>query len=199
MIAKSKKPIIPFVKAYKFIHKDRNLSAGEKLVMDAICTYWPNPCWQSNKTIAEACGFNKRYTERLIRRLKNKKYIKTGYAHTTKNGKPYTARVIVPVHFPKVDGYKIQWASSEQQTGQPADPPTGQSVQTDRPIGAKQTGQSADLLETDYKRNREAPPTPSPVERATAALNKKPPKTRLTAKEFEQRRQRAIKQLAGVK
>ncbi len=157
---------IPFMKAYRFIVQDPELSPGEKLVMIVICSYWPNPSWQSNKTMAETCGFTERYVEMLIRRLKDKKYIKTGYAHTKKKGKSYTARVIVPIHFPKQSDYQIQRVETEQSFGQQTEQSFG-CVPNNRSQNDRTIVRPNRIYNRKY--NRKASPAPLPAEGQASA------------------------------
>lgn len=188
MVTESKKTKMPFIKAYRSIIKDPNLSPAEKLMLVAICAYWPKQkhSTQTNKTLAGVCGITERYTEMLIASLKRKQRIKIEYLHITRNGKSYTVRGIVPI------------APTNQRIRIPNNPsviipnnPSGDN----RTILRNHTEQSFDLLERDKKYNRKATPTPSPLKQAPALLNKKIPKARLTETEFEQRRQQQIKQI----
>ena len=65
-VEKQQKVEIPFMRAYDFVMSDPNLLPAEKLVLIVVGRYWPRPCWQSNERIAEACGFSKRYVEKLV-------------------------------------------------------------------------------------------------------------------------------------
>jgi hypothetical protein len=122
------KPALPFAKAYNFLLKDGNLTSAEKLVLIVICRYWPKPYWDTNQHTAEDLGFTERYIEKIIKRLKVKGYIKAGYAHTTKNSRPHTVRVIVPKCFSEKSNTKIKWVKPpEHMDGQHTEHTDGNS------------------------------------------------------------------------
>ncbi|MHC4327377.1 MAG: helix-turn-helix domain-containing protein [Planctomycetota bacterium] len=169
------------MRAYDFVISDPNLKPAEKLVIVVICRYWPKPCWQSNERIAEACGFTKRYVEKLIRGLANKSYIRRGYAHIKRNGRLLTCRVIVPLRFPKqMDYHQVQWIQTEPQDGQAT------VLQDDHvpPCSSQTTAPQDDQLEKNRKGNRNAASAPLPAEGQAPALL--PERSKETMKYVEQ-------------
>ncbi len=199
----TKEPIkgVPFAKAYLFILRLEGLSPAERLLLIVVSRFWPEPSIQSNETLAELCGFSVRYTEKLIRRLKNKGFIKAGYAHRERQGRPHTTRAIMPTCFPKGPKPRLQWiedrpigrAKAEQSDGLT---PSNRPDSTERP---------ADLIENDH-REKKTPPPPVPAEKraAAAVINAvdvfgagKRRGRGLSEAEFEQRRQQVSKQLEG--
>lgn len=189
-------PVLPFAKAYNFLLRDRNLTTAEKLVMIAICRYWPRPYWDTNEHTAEDLGFGERYIEKVIKNLADKGYIKRGYAHTTKKGKPHTVRVIVPKCFPVKSNAKVKWVKQPEHTdGQHTEHIDGNSPNNSSFLPE----QSDDLLERSKKeinkRNKKAMPTPLPAKGQASALPKTPKTTKLSPQEFEQRRQEQIRDL----
>jgi hypothetical protein len=206
-VEKRQKTEIPFMKAYDFIISDPKLLPAEKLVIIVVFRYWPKPCWQSNERIAEACGFSKRYVEKLIKGLAAKSYIRRGYTNIRKNGRLLTCRVIVPLRFPKQTGYQVQWVQTEPQDGQAT------VLQDDpKPNGSSQTtAPQDDQLDKNRRRNRNAAPTPLPACGQASALhpesaeyvNKvkkklsigKKSHRALTEKEIQDRKQKQLKAL----
>ena len=185
------KPVLPFAKAYNFLLNDSNLTSAEKLVMTVICRYWPNPYWDTNEHAAEDLGFSERYIEKVIERLSVKGYIKRGYAHTTKNGRPHTVRVIVPKCFPVKSNVKIKWVKQpEHMDGQHTEDMDGNCPNNSSFLPE----QPDDLLERSKKeinkRNKKAMPAPLPAEGQASALLKTPKPGTLSPQEFEQRRQK---------
>lgn len=202
---------IPFMRAYDFVVGDPNLLPAEKLVIIVVCRYWPKPSWQSNERIAEACGFSKRYIEKLIKCLADKSYISRGYAHIRKNGRLLTCRVIVPLRFPKQTDYQVQWVETVPQDGEEAVPRDDH-----QPYCSSQTTlPQDDQLEKNRYRNRNAAPAPLPAGGQAPALlqnrsnetiefveqikrklgiGKKAHKA-LTKKEFQDRKQKQLKAL----
>jgi hypothetical protein len=212
MNGKTTKSKLPFMRAYNSLLEKsaKDLTPAEKLVLIVICRYWPNPCWNSNQTIAKNLGFSERYVEMIIRRLAGKKYITKGFAHTDKGGKPHTVRVIVPLCFSEKCSLKIKWILPEQPFGQQTEQQDGQHP-NNRSFPPEQP---FDLIERSRKRNREATPTLSPAGAASAPPEDE--KTRivsnvqrltkgfcsgqrktpvLTQQKFEQKRKEQIKAL----
>lgn len=172
-VEKQQKTEIPFMRAYDFVVGDPNLLPAEKLVIIVVCRYWPRPSWQSNERIAEACGFSKRYVEKLIKGLAEKSYIKRGYAHERRNGKLFTCRVIVPLRFPKQIDYQVRWVTVPQD-GEETVPQDGH-----RPHCSSQTtALQGNQLEKNRKGNRNAAPAPLPAGgQAQALLQDRPKET----------------------
>ena len=193
------KPALPFAKAYNFLLRDSNLTTAEKLVMIIVCRYWPRPYWDTNDQIAKDLGFSERYIEKVVKRLAGKGYIKRGYAHTTKNARPHTVRVIVPKCFPVKSNAKIKWVKPpEHMDGQHTEHMDGNCPNN----GSFLPEQSDDLLERNKneieKRDIKAMPTPLPVLGQASALLKTPKAKQLSPKEFEQRKQEMIKNLMKI-
>jgi len=164
-VEKQQKTEAPFMRAYDFVMRDPNLLPAEKLVVMVVWRYWPRPSWQSNGRIAEACGFSKRYVEKLIKGLAEKSYLKRGYAHERRNGKLFTCRVIVPLRFPKQIDNQIQWVTVPQdgQATVPQDDPRP-------PCSAQTTAPQGDQLDMKRKENRNAAPAPLPAGGQAPAL-----------------------------
>ncbi len=159
----------PFARAYDFLLKDKNLTAPKKLVMTIVCRYWPNPYWDTNEQIAKDLGYTERNVEKIIKSLADMKYIKRGYAHTIKNGRPHTIRVMVPKCFGQDTRQKIKWVKSEQMDGQQTEQVDGQG-----PNKRTQSPEHTDDLLERRKKEIEATPAPSPaVGQALASLVKK--------------------------
>lgn len=152
------------MRAYDFLLEKKDLKPAEKLVLTVICRYWPNPYWDSNLTIAENIGFTERYIEKILNKLTKKKYIKKGFAHTDKGGKPHTVRVIVPLCFSEKCQKIIKWLSPEQQAGQQTEPKDG-FTPNNRSFSPEPQD---DLIERSIKRNRKATLTPLSPERTSA-------------------------------
>ncbi len=185
-----RKPTLLFAKAYNFLLADKHLTAAEKLVMIIVCRYWPNPYWDTNKQVAKELGFSERYAEKVIKSLADKKYIKRGYAHTTKGNRLHTVRVIVPKCFPTKSNVKIQWLKPpEHMNGQHTEHTDGDCPNN----GSFLPEQSDDLLEKNKKTKRKA--TPSPAKGQASALLKTPKPRTLSQQEFEQHRQKMISDL----
>jgi len=131
----------------------------------------------------------------IINRLAKKGYIKRGYDHTNKNGKPHTVRVIAPFCFPEKCKKIINWVSTEQQFGQQTEQQFGFTPNN----GSFSTEQQFDLLERNKKVNKNATPAPLPVAGQASALSpifkttSKP--VQLSPVEFEESRQRNRKAL----
>lgn len=177
---KQQKVEMPFMRAYDFVMSDPNLLPAEKLVIIVVCRYWPKPFWQSNERIAAACGFSKRYVEKLVRGLAERSYIRRGYAHVKRNGRLLTRRVMVPLRFPKQIEGEVQWIETEPQYGQVTAPQDGP-----RPHCSSQlTVLRDDQLEKNMTENRNAAPAPVPaVGQAPALL---PERSKETIKYVEQ-------------
>lgn len=214
-VEKRQKTKIPFMRAYDFVISDPNLLPAEKLVMVAACRYWPKPCWQSNERISEACGFSKRYVEKLIKGLADKSYIRRGYAHVRRNGRLLTYRVIVPLRFPKQIDCQVQWKQTEPQDGEEAVPQDDPKPN----CGSQITAPQDDQLDKSTRKNRNAAPAPLPAGGQAQALlqdrsketieyvdqiktklgiGKKAHKA-LTAKEFQDRKRKQRKALLAAK
>ncbi len=166
MTGKPQKSKLPFMRAYDFLLEKKDLKSAEKLVLTVICRYWPNPYWDSNLTIAENIGFTERYIEKILNKLTKKKYIKKGFAHTDKGGKPHTVRVIVPLCFSEKCQKIIKWLSPEQQDGQ-------QTEQKDGLTPNKRlfsTEPQDDLLDNKKKLNIKVTPAPLPGRGQSSAL-----------------------------
>ena len=184
------KPVPPFARAYNFLLKDKNLTSAEKLVMIVVCRYWPNPYWAANKQIAEDLGFTERYVEKIVKSLEDKGYIKRGYAHTTKNARPHTVRVIAPKCFPVKSNAKIKWVKPpEHMDGQHTEDMDGNSPNNSSFLPE----QPDDLLDRNKKgikkqcfRHR--------LSKGRLQHCLKSPKPG-TQREFEQRRQKMIRDL----
>ena len=189
------KPALLFARAYDFLLKDSNLTSAEKLVMIIICRYWPRPYWDTNEQIAKDLGFTERYVEKIIKSLADKKYIKRGYAHTTKNDRPHTVRVIVPKCFPEQSNAKIKWVKTEHMDGQDTEHTDGNSPNSSSFLPEH----TDDLLERNRKEieksNKKAMPTPLPAEGQAPALLKTTKSKQLSPEEFEQRKQQQLKAL----
>lgn len=208
MIEKQKK--LPYSRAYDFLLKDKKMMPAEKLVLFEICRYWPNPCWFSNKTIAENLGFSERYVEMIIRRLEKKGYIKRGFAHTDKGKNHHTVRVIVPVCFSKKCSKIINWASAapERLFGQQPNNHSGNNRTTVR----KMPEQSFDLIDSKKKMKYKSKATPAPLpavgqapalpenkKRVSKSFGRFKRKTPVpTQREMEQKRQSQIKALLAA-
>jgi len=159
-----------YTKAYNLLLADNNLTAAEKLVMIIICRYWPNPYWNSNEQIAKGLSYSKRYIEKIVKRLADKKYIKRGYAHTTKGDRPHTVRIIVPLCFQEKCRSKIKWIKPEHMDGQQTEQADGQG-----PNGCTQIPEHMDDL-LDRSRNEiKATPAPLPAMGQASALQLKKP------------------------
>ena len=206
---------LAFMKAYDFVMNDPNLLPAEKLVIIVVSRYWPRPSWQSNERIAEACGFSKRYVEKLVKGLADKSYIKRGYARVRRKGRFFTCRVIVPLSFPEQADCQICWIQTEPQDGQETVPQDGPKPN----CGSQTTELQDDQLEKNRKENRNAAPAPLPaggqapallpaerssktieyVERIkmNLGIGKKARKA-LTEEEIQDRRQRQQEALAAV-
>jgi predicted transcriptional regulator len=167
--SENSKSTIPFMRAYEFILKISELTPAEKLVMIVVCRYWPNPYWDSNGEIARALNFGERYVEKIVKRLADMGIIKRGYAHTTKNGRPHTVRIIAPQCFSVKSKFKINWIQPEHTDGQQTEHIDGDSP-NNRPFLPEQ---QADLLDKNRKINRKATPPPSPAKGQASALPKK--------------------------
>jgi predicted transcriptional regulator len=203
---------LPFTRFYDFLLEKNDLKPAEKLVLSIICRYWPNPYWGSNLTIAKSLGFSERYVEMIIKRLAKKRYIKRGYAHTDKGGKPHTVRVIQPLCFSEKCKKIISWVSPEQTFGQKTEQkdgltPNNRSFLTEQPFDLLERNKNE--IKNDEIENR-AMPAPLPAKGQASALPNQRKKiqqlTNLfgnsgrktiapTPQEFEQRRQKMIKDL----
>lgn len=160
---------LPFSRAYDFLLEDKELTPAEKLVMIEVCRYWPNPYWATNEHIAKKLGFSERYIEKLIKRLAEKKYIKRGYAHTTKNNRPHTVRVIVPKSFPVKSTAKIKWVKlPEHMDGQYTEDMDG-NCPNNSPLSPEHKD---DLLEKNKNKIEKATPAPLPAGGQALALGK---------------------------
>jgi hypothetical protein len=188
MTDKKEKKSLPFVKAYTFLLEKKDLKPAEKLVLIIICRFWPSPFWGSNSTIAKNLGCSVRYVERLLKKLKCKGFIKSGYAHKDRDGKNHTVRVIVPLFFSE---------KCKLPTGQFDGQHTGQNDGSIPTNLSKTTDQLTDLIERNRKENREATPLPLPALEQAKALKEKMamPKMRMTEQEFQERRRKQIKAL----
>jgi len=208
---KKGKTSLPFIRAYSFLLEKKDLKPAEKLVLITICRYWPSPFWGSNSTLALSLGYEVRFVQKIISKLKTKGYVKTGYAHKIRNGKNHTVRVIVPMCFEekcKLSGFKIDNVQLDVARNVQLDTsPTSYRVQKDV--------QSDTLIERNRRMNREATPLPLPSEKQAKALRenagaseakrvkfsevlsrkilRKTP--HLTQREFEDNRQKQIKAL----
>lgn len=189
---------LPFAKAYNFLLEDHNLASAEKLVMIVICRYWPRAYWDTNEHTAEDLGFSERYIEKVIKSLAGKGYIKRGYAHTTRNNRPHTVRVIVPKCFPIKSNAKVKWIKQpEQLDGQHTE-----HTDANRPNSCSfLPEQPDDLLERSKKeikkRNRKAMLAPLPAKGQASALqkNSEPQTPPMTPEQFEQEKHRQIQAL----
>jgi len=179
---------LPFAKAYNFLLADTKLTASEKMVMIIVCRYWPNPYWDTNAQIAKEIGFTERYIEKIIKRLANKRYIKRGFAHTTRNYRPHTVRVIVPRCFGFNPPKKIKWIQPEQMDGQQTERVDGQfpNKRTQSPE------HTDDLLERKREKeanlNRKATPAPLPARgQASALLEDREMEQKTNIEQFKQK------------
>ncbi len=164
MIKKTK--TMPFAKAYDFLRQDKKLKPAEKLVMFEVCRYWPNPYWGTNLTIAQNIGCSERYAEKLIGHLVKEKRIHRGFAHTDKDGKPHTVRVIVPLCFPEKCSKIIKWSTPEQPFGQHTEQQDGKPPNN----GTISPEQQSDLLDNKKEMNNKAMPAPLPAIGQASAL-----------------------------
>ncbi len=160
---------MPFMKAYCFLMNKADLSSAEKLMLIAVCRYWPNPYWGSNGKIALVTGFTQRYVEKVLRSLADKGYIKRGYAHAEKNGEINTVRVIVPLCFPQKCRLKVDWIKAERLDGGVTEQSDGQSPDSCSKLPEQQDG----LLESNREINKKPTPSPLPAEGQASALVKK--------------------------
>ncbi len=197
--AEQRKSALPFARAYDFLLADSNLTAAEKLVMTIVCRYWPNPYWDTNIRIAKELSFTERYIEKIVKRLAGKKYIKRGFAHTTKNGRPHTVRVIVPLCFPGKCNTKVKWIKTEHMDGQYTEQADAQN-----PNNRTQSPEHMDDLLERNKKEINTQPEPSPVNGQAQASLEQIKKTfgfgkwrasNLTPEQKEQRKQQQIKAL----
>ncbi len=100
MTEKKDKPKLPkYSRLFDFVMLSPKLSPAEKLIITCIARHFPNPCWQSNKSLAADCGgFTERYVEMLLARLKkhNPPYIEINYQQEkNRKGKLVTKRTII--------------------------------------------------------------------------------------------------------
>jgi hypothetical protein len=213
--AKNRKHEKSFSKAYDFLLKRTDLTSAEKLTLIVVCRYWPNPYWDSNLAIAKNLGFCERYAEKVIKTLADKGIIKRGYAHTTKNGRPHTVRVVVPQCLPEKCQFKINWVRPEHMDGQQTEHTDGNCPNN----GSFLPEQSADLLDKNRKEKKKATPASLPAGGQAPALledrkkdaqaevepferrfgSSQQRKSKLSPAEFEQRRQTLTKALLGDK
>jgi hypothetical protein len=188
------KSTLPFARAYNFLLKDKKLTSAEKLVMIVICRYWPSPYWGTNQHTAEDLGFSERYIEKVIKNLAGKGYIKRGYAHTTKNDRPHTVRVIVPKCFPGKSKAKIKWMKPpEHVDGQHTEHMDGDCPNN----GSFLPEHTDDLLDRNRKINRKAMPAPLPAKGQASTLQDNPetPKPKMTVEQHKQKLQKQIEAL----
>ena len=156
-----------FLKAFEFLMSTQRLTSTEKLVMIVICRFWPNPFWDSNASIAKSLGISVRYVEKIIKSLATKGFIKRGYAHTKRNGRLHTVRVILPLCFPEPCRLKINWVKqTEHMDGQQAEHPDGERPNSSSFLPE----QTDDLLEKNRRINTKATPSPLPTEGQAPAL-----------------------------
>jgi hypothetical protein len=159
----NEKTPFPFARAYDFILADKHLCAAEKLVLIEICRYWPNPCYEAAKTIAQKTGMDKRYVRNLITGLTQgtekrtklgkpprKAYIARAYSHYQKNGQSLTVRVIKCLCFPDTGGARGEPLSAR---GQP--PPQVEGVRKDA------RGQPPNRSLSREENRSDAPPLPA--------------------------------------
>lgn len=183
-----KKSKLPFMRGYCFVLKDKKLSPAEKLVMMAICRYWPQASFQTNDTIAESIGVSARYVQMIIARLVGKKYIHRGYAHTTKKGKPYTARAIVPTQFHSHQKPDVKWIKRDEQLFTPCHEQTDTPTTNNRAFCHEQP---FTLLDSNRDLNKRGEKPPSPSEQRAAYAKRKVKESA----QFRDRKQQAIKTL----
>jgi len=207
---KKTKASMPFIKAYQFLLERKDLKSAEKLLLITLCRFWPSPFWGSNATLADMLGISLRRVERILKRLKSKKFIKAGYAHKPRDGKNHTVRVIVPLCMPEKCVMK-DFEDAEQIDG----------CQTELNDGSipsncvKSTVKQADLIERNRRMNIKATALPLPAQTQAKPLikNNEPPAvpivrnfsqvlkgtlhkaSPLTESEFERRRQEQIRRL----
>ena len=96
----TEKESLPFIKLHEFILMDKNLTPAEKILMSVMFRYdtgKPPKCWQSNATLAKTCGISTRWVRKLIESLMKKNYVWRELATRIIDGKPKTARVVVPL------------------------------------------------------------------------------------------------------
>lgn len=172
---------LPFIKAYMFILNDPDLIPAEKLVLLVVCRYLPDFCYHTNRQIAEICGFSERYIEKLVSRLKAKKRIKTGYSHTSKNGSPYTVRVMVPARVPKETNYRLENEASRtngreliRTTVRLGTRTIGSFYPNDRGANARTAGRPTKT----NKKELDSAALPLPAKQASATQNKQCFRTR---------------------
>jgi predicted transcriptional regulator len=168
MTEKNTESKFPFMRAYNFLLEKsaKDLTPAEKMVLIVICRYWPSPYWDTNLTIAKNCGFTERYIEKIIKSLAKKGYVQRGYAHTDKEGKHHTVRVIKPLCFSEPCKKIIPWVSPEQMDGQQTEQTDGQCPNS----RAFSPELQDDLLESKEKLNRKTMPAPLPAKGQAAAL-----------------------------
>lgn len=157
---------MPFIRVYDFLLEKKDLTPAEKMVLSVVCRYWPNPYWDTNLTIANNIGFSERYIEKIVKQLAKKKYIRRGYAHTDKGGKPHTVRVIAPLCFSGKCKRAIKWVSPEQPFGQQTEQKDGQTPNNRSFLPEQQD----DLLDNKEKLNIKATPAPLPDRGQASAL-----------------------------
>jgi len=192
MPVQKEKTSLPFVRAYNFLLEKKDLKPAEKLVLIILCRFWPSPFWGSNSTIAKSVSLSSRQIERLLKSLKSRGIIKTGYAHKNRNGKNHTVRVIVPLCIPGKCVLTDCKTTTDRNDGMTPVKNDGQ-IPTNQ---AQTTVRNVDLIERNRKENREATPLPSPAKKqAKALIEKTMPKMRMTGQEFQERRRRQIKAL----
>lgn len=155
-----------FMKAHPFLLERTDLTSAEKLVMIVVGRFWPNPYWGTNIKISKELGFTERYIEKVVKSLADKGVIKRGYAHTTKNGRPHTVRVIAPLCFSEKCKLNINWIKPEHTDGQQTEHIGGGCPNNSSFLPE----QSDDLLEKNRQRNRKATPTPLPAGGQAPAL-----------------------------
>jgi hypothetical protein len=205
-----------FVRAYDFLLERNDLKPAEKLILILVCRYWPSPCWDSNATIAKRLGFSTRRVERLLKKLKSKKVIKTGYGHRTRSGKNHTVRIMVPLCIPG----KCVLTDFKIDTGQDDGRPAGRNDGSIPSNLSQTTVKMADLLERNRKKIERSTPhlqifkfelsegagsTPLPlpakgqakalIENNAISASRPFKRTFLSAQEFEERRRKQIKAL----
>ncbi len=204
---------MPFIRVYDFLLEKKDLTPAEKLALVVICRYWPNPYWDSNLIIAQNIGHSERYAEELVKRLAKKGYVKRGFAHTDKGGKPHTVRIIVPLCFSEKCQKVIKWISPEQPFGQQTEQKDGQTP-NNRSFLPEQPFDLIERSKNEIKNNEienVATPSPLPAIGQASALpeDRKAEIERLkkhfgsggrktpapTLQEFEQRKQAQLKAL----
>jgi hypothetical protein len=153
--------------------------------MIIICRYWPNPYWDTNAQIAKDTGYGERYIEKIIKSLVTKGYIKRGFSHAARSGRPHTVRVIEATCFPVKSNAKIKWVKPEQMDGKDTEQSDGKRPNS----SSAPPEQMGDLLKRNRRiKDKEATPSPLPAGGQAPALLKKAEIERLSAAKFEDRR-----------